>query len=73
MEVLLPIMLVDRSASFDTTSPFRFHDMDNGSSPDTTEHMSWANCPWLTMEEEKAKGAMTGGSEMLKMLKVFHV
>ena len=55
-------MVVERTGSEDTVSPFRLQVMDRGMSPLDTTHISWANSPWLTTSFPKEKGTISGFS-----------
>ena len=61
--VLLPNIVVDRSGSEDTTSPFKLHVIWIGSSPIETTHTSCAKEFSFTGLTPKVKGTITGGTK----------
>lgn len=64
MLVLVPIIVVVRDGSEETTSPFRLHVIFSGSSPLLMEHVTWAYSPSLTTLLPKLKGTISGGSKI---------
>ena len=60
-------MVVERTGSEDTMSPFRLQVMDRGWSPRDTTQSSCANSPWFTTALPKENGTMSGFS----VIKIF--
>ena len=63
MDVLVPIIVVEREGSEESVSPLRYQDMVNGWSPCVTMQDTWAKAPSFIMFLPKDKGRRSGGSE----------
>ena len=63
MLVLVPSMVVESLGSEEIMSPFRFHLIVIGSSPEDTTQINCANLPSSTGSTPKEKGTICGGSK----------
>ena len=71
MLVLVPSMVVESLGSEEIESPFRFHFILIGSSPEDTTQINCANFPSSTGFAPKENGTICGGSKNYKNIDIY--